>query len=737
MNIFAAGLLALALQVTPQAGAQDTIPAEPPSDTYADPGVEELLNRARVARAEEVEGIESYEALMKERIYVGLSAFRFRRERSLFQQQRAARYRWSRDGDRVVQWLGARRQIPLVEGQEEAMEEIDRELADELMREVDPGPLAFDPWDERLVFADSWAVHPLSDSAGVHYRFLSGDTLRVALPGDQGEIVMIEARVQPRRDDFHLMAGSLWFDQASGSLVRASFRPARPFDLEIEEPEDAEEVPGIFKPIIAEVDYITVDYSLHEFRWWLPRRFGFEGEVKVGRMLAMPLTFEWTVGQYAVNEESQIPAVGELPPGWSRTERRTEVDGRPVYTTIVIPPQDSLLQSAELLDADLGTTPVAFSEAELKEIRDELDSLIPSPIGLNARWSYGFQDAMTRYNRIEALSTGIAVEADMSRRTTVGGSARLGFDLQPNGELFVRRGTREEGSWVGAFRRLDYVNEREDPFGLGASALSLAFGYEDAQFYRSLGAEAGIRARTRGSRRSFRLFYEHQSAAEKTTDFNLTGLITGDDMRPNIIATELDVVGGEVGLDWQWGLDPRGLIASGSIRAEAAWGFNEAQDGSPSCIPETPPEECDDTVSSSTRSYQRAWGSVAMTHPLFWGLAGAIELGAGAAFGDVTVQREFYLGGYSNLRGFYGGEVFGTGAWLGRIELANDLPVARFSVFSDVGWAGDREEWTFEDPYVNVGAGASLVDGLVRFDIARAVRRGDAWRIHFYLDGLF
>ena len=190
-----------------------------------------------------------------------------------------------------------------------------------------------------------------------------------------------------------------------------------------------------------------------------------------------------------------------------------------------------------------------------------------------------------------------------------------------------------------------------------------------------------------------------------------------------------------MGLDWQLGLDPNGFIASGSLRAEAAWGYNWAPH-SGACAPDADPGSTCDTFEEPT-NYQRIWASTAVTRPLFGGIAFAAEIGAGAAFGQVPVQREFYMGGYSNLRGFYGGDVFGTGAWLGRLELANDLPAARLSLFSDVGWAGDRDQWLFDDPYVDVGLGASLIDGVIRFDVARAVRRGDAWRIHFYLDGLF
>lgn len=708
-----------------------------PSDTYGDPGVEAMILRAREARARDVEGIESYEALMRERIYVGLSALRFRRERGLFQQQRAARFRWERDGERAIQWLGARRTVPLVEGSEEANREISEELADELATEFQPGPLAFDPWDDRVVFGDSWAEHPLSDSAAIHYRYRSGDTLRVTLPGEQGAITMAEVLVEPRRQDVHLLAGSLWFDVETGALVRASYRPARAFDLEIDEPEDAEDVPGIFKPIRVEIDYITIDYSLHEFRFWLPRRFGIEGEAQIGRLFRVPLTLEWTVGQYMVNEAvSEIPLAGELPPGWTRSERMIRDDGEPRFVTILVPPRDSLEQSSVLLPEELGTTPVAFTESELRDLRRELDGLLPGPDRIQGRFAYGFRDGMLRYNRVEALSAGLGAEFDLTSRTTLGGSARIGFDLEPNGELFIRRGGSDRQFGFGIYRRLNYVNEREDPFTLGASALSLGVGYENAQFYRSWGAEGTLSSEGRRSRRFLTLFAERQTPAEKHTDFYLTGLISGSPFPENIRAKDADILGGRVGMDWQVGLDPRSLIASGSIRLEG--GYGSFPGASADCIPEA----CEETDSFD---YQRVWGSVALTHPLFWGLAGALEVGAGALWGPTLPQRDFYLGGYSTLRGFSAGhqQIYGSGAWMARLEVANDLPVARISVFSDAGWAGPREDFAFDDPYVDVGIGASLLDGIVRFDVARGVRVPGSstvpkeWRVHFYLDGLF
>ncbi|MCL7960894.1 MAG: hypothetical protein M8861_11910, partial [marine benthic group bacterium] len=68
----------------------DTIP----SDTYLDEGARYMIQRGQQARGTEAAGLASYEATITERVYVGLSASRFRRERGLFLSEQIARVRW-------------------------------------------------------------------------------------------------------------------------------------------------------------------------------------------------------------------------------------------------------------------------------------------------------------------------------------------------------------------------------------------------------------------------------------------------------------------------------------------------------------------------------------------------------------------------------------------------------------------------------------------------------------------
>src|SRR5436190_43241 len=134
--------------------------------------------------------------------------------------------------------------------------------------------LVLDPAADYLRLAGDDAdgfVHPLSESSEADYRFASGDTTSLSLPNGH-TIRLLELQVRPRRADFKLMNGSLWFDADSYGLVRAVFAPARPFDIELDgDSGDADDIPAMMKPIRATVRYVTLEYGLYELRWWMPR----------------------------------------------------------------------------------------------------------------------------------------------------------------------------------------------------------------------------------------------------------------------------------------------------------------------------------------------------------------------------------------------------------------------------------------------------------------------------------
>ena len=71
------------------------------------------------------------------------------------------------------------------------------------------------------------------------------------------------------------------------------------------------------------------------------------------------------------------------------------------------------------------------------------------------------------------------------------------------------------------------------------------------------------------------------------------------------------------------------------------------------------------------------------------------------------------------------------------ITIANrGVPVARLALFYDVGRAAARERLSLARPLMGAGLGASFLDGLMRIDLARALRAPTGWRLDFYVDGV-
>jgi hypothetical protein len=463
----------------------------------------------------------------------------------------------------------------------------------------------------------------------------------------------------------------------------------------------------------AEISYITVEYSLHEFRYWLPRRFALEGEVRMGRVMRIPLTLDWSVGQYEVNQlASAIPVVGPLAPGWSRREERIEDEsGRVSYVTVVVPETSQLLTSPEL-SGDFGQrTPTAFTDDEIEDLKGDLEALIPTYRRFRPQATWGLTQGLTRYNRVEGLSVGGRLDVPFTPSTSLGLEARIGTgDREPNGTASLRWGP-DDGYWtLAGYHRLAVVGDWTSPFSFTSSFQNLVLGASIGDFYRATGASLGYSRTGRATRFDLTGFFERHGTVARTTDFSLAGVVRDPEVREVFPADLVTVSGGRGSLRWYSGQDPQGLVLTGQLLAEAAAG---------------------------DAAYRRGAVTLSAGHPLFFGFVGAVEAGAGALWGDELAQKAFLLGGSFTLRGFDETAARGSSFWRGRAEVASGFAGARLGLFTDAGWAGPRGEFTLDDPLVSVGAGSSLLDGLIRIDVARGVRRGDRWRLHLYLDGLF
>ena len=742
---------------------QEPAPRPLPVDTYSDPHVRALIERAREARSGVAEGLESYDGTLWERIYVGLSATRFRRERGLFHQERVARIRWSRDGNHRVRWEGARQDIPIAglssvdedpgrvgirvevrDPDDPPPEEPDPDapaepaapqdgedapggLAGSLARSLAggagiPAPLRHEPGSDRLVFGfsgsgasgEAWALHPLADTAGLHYRYRSGDTLRITLPDRERPVTLSEVRVEPRRAAFELLTASLWFDEETGTLVRTTYRPSRAFSLAVDRPDDAADVPRLLRPIEFEIRYVTVDHGLFDFRWWIPRRFAFEGEVRVGAFLRLPASLEWTVSNLRANEAlSEEVFPDEAPPGWTLAYAREEKDddGEIVSRVTLLVPPAHRLQEHPMLSAPDDRDGAAFQAAELRELERRIRRLTPGGASFVPGFAWGLQEGMTRFNRVEGLSTGAAVTLPLRADLRFRAEARLGFaDLEPNGELHLIRGTPSRGASVGAYRRLESASEWAPGHTLAHSLGTVLWGSDRTPWYRAAGGELRLRRDGALSLREARLFAEGHRSAERGTNLHLRRLFSNDTLALNPPATRGGWGGVSVRHRWQSGVSPERVRLFTNLRLEGATGTSE---------------------------YGRGWAGVGITFPLGRGMAAGLEGAAGATVGDPPDQRLFHPGGPHGFRGVHSGQRRGEAFWLGRAEVAGGRPAARLTLFGDLLHTGPRDQvFNSGQPEAVVGVGAAFLDGLFRVDVARGIRGLEGWRLLAYLDGI-
>jgi len=703
------------------------------SSAYADPVARRLVAEARTRRETIDRSITGYRTTMRERIGAGVRALR--RDRMLFRRELVLRIDWRRDTIGRIDVIGARQAVPAVRPQVELPDDLKGDVAD----------YAFDPADDRLTvgFGGSESRdtedstkgrrrsmrlgHPLAPGSEANYRFAVGDSSVLAFP-DGRTIVLRELRVMPRRVAFELMTGSFWIDEKSHGVVRALFRPARPFDLEEDgDEDDVEDVPGFVKPIRVEVRFISIDYGLWDGRWWLPRLIAFDGVATAGSWLQMPMRYERLYDDYEVTGDTATRRTARPPRATAAadstaraqcheqadtlTQQRIECvcrNGECLRFTVNIPTDTAaLLGSTELPPAFSGMGDTLISTGEMQELAHGLGRLPEAPWQFQAkppRWG------LARYNRVEGLALGARGELDFGR-LRLDGTARVAFaDGEPDLEAGVTRETGTARLRLSVYRRLNGVDPEAGSLGIGNSLSALFLGRDDGDYSRSAGlALTALPAITAPQSFSVVVYAERQRRAAKRTDFSLAHTLHSDHVfRSNVVADSADQLGAAVTLRAQRGVDPE----------TARWGADMTLDGG-----------------AGTYGFGRVSATLRIAAPLAPRVAGALELAGGSSAGRVPVQSRWYLGGPNTLRGYGGGVTSGDAFWRARVEIANRLPAARLVLFYDVGRAGPRDHLSLARPLMGAGLGASFLDGLVRIDLARALRSPRGWRLDFYVDG--
>ncbi|HYH80719.1 MAG TPA: hypothetical protein VEX86_13030 [Longimicrobium sp.] len=718
---------ALGLLLLAPAAMQDTTPAAPSAGTvasaYRDPNAHELVRRAREYRRFTDRSVRAYRALARQRTSAGLrTAFR---ERLLAGEEMAARVDWRRGGPVRVEVLGHRHRGVDDEDTGEDRGENARELV-------------FDPADERLrmgfVGRSTWIRHPLAEGSERDYRFRTGDTLTVRLSG--GESVRVyELRVEPRHLDAPLVSGSIWLEDRSFGVVRTLLRLSHSLTDQIRT-ETSRDSAGrrqisvqgglssrraprrgsawsVLPDFRIDVRYVTTEYGLVQNRWWMPTLTAIDATLTAGSWAAVPVRFERSYSQYQVEgDPAAAPgaAVAQAPapaPAADDTTR-SQCGGVPCdQVQVTLPADSTTLASSPELPEPVTTGAPLLSGKEAGDLAGELRRVAAEP-WLFTRPSIRRTPLLLRYNRVEALSVGMRQTVDFGPFTADGTLRIATATGQPDVEIGLARESAARRLRLAAYRRLAAANPAERPLGIGNSLGALLWGRDNGDYFRAAGVELrGAPPRSERAWLEWRLFAEHQSRVDRETDVTLRGAFSGFDFRPNIAAAPADQFGAA--------LTVRPLVGAAFLGME--WGAElgvEAQAG----------------------SFAFARPSVGLRGALpLGGLSAAVEAAAGTSFGDVPVQSLWRLGGPGTLRGYDGSSAAGTAYWRARGELARGSGGARLALFSDMGWAGDRDALTIQHPLWSVGAGFSVLEGLFRVDLARALRQPRGWRLELYMDG--
>jgi hypothetical protein len=748
-----AGLAALLLFSGPMELLAQQPPAQQaqiavPGDAYADEVARELVRLARIRRSMVDRRIEAYETRVVERMSAGLGLGIG--ERLLYRRETVSNVSWTPDTVRI-DVLAARDVLPSFHPDVQ----VPVGLAGAMPS------VAFDPVDSEMLlrFDNSSLRHPLATGSEAHYRYAAGDSTVIRLP-DGRSVRLRELRITPRRQAAELIAGSFWLDMETHAVVQAYFRLARPLDTRRGDM-GADAVAGALLPMRAELEYIAIDYGLWDLRWWLPRTVAAQGVFHAGPA-RIPVRFERRYDNYTIQgaaiDFATLPELpGEIPPRPCRprifmsiatamgqvdtasryyrggvdtlettrrrtaAERREERDGTVAVDTasagcervfIVNRPSAPELLQSDLLPHDIydGASPV-FGTAELEDMVERLRR-IPDPSwrpGL-PRLGLGLSDGMIRYNRVEGLSLGVRSEWDLGR-SIIDAEVRLATASREVGaELGATRSWARIEARPAAYRRLDVTDISQTPFLLGRTLNALVLGRDENDYFRATGAELTLRPQAvRPQWWDLRIFTERQQPTGTATDFHLRRIADGArTFRPNIDADTADQAGATLRLR---------AAGTGSARSPR-WAMELELHG----------EAGDFDFARPTISFRTAI-------PLGVRFTAGFDAAAGSTFGTAPVQRAWYLGGPATLRGHDFGVLAGSSFWNARAELGTGPPAYRFIVFGDLGWAGDAGDFTTSRPLRAAGLGFSLLDGVLRLDLARAVATRD-WRLHLRLDGI-
>lgn len=126
-----------------------------------------------------------------------------------------------------------------------------------------------------------------------------------------------------------------------------------------------------------------------------------------------------------------------------------------------------------------------------------------------------------------------------------------------------------------------------------------------------------------------------------------------------------------------------------------------------------------DVLGGGSRSTGRLFGEVRRAFGS--GLGATVRVKAGASTEPGMPQTLFRLGGLHTVRGFEYGTLRAPAFWAGQVDITPFDGRVRPVIFLDAGQAADVSDLFSTSALIGAGAGLSLLNGLLRFDLSRPI----------------
>ncbi len=709
------GLIILAALASPPAAQS------PDTSVYSSPAARDLIVRAAARHRDQDSSVTDYRARLRYRLSVAVGRRRWGNAPPFAAEEQDATVAWKLPNNLRVD----------IQGQRSRSREANARMFS-----------AFDsPWfvprglsDSVRVFGSDIpgraALHPLASDGTSWYRYSLGDTVTLGTPdGRRIRLAMVD--VVPRRSGPALVAGKIWLDLATAEVVRFAFRYigtelwATPDEPTAKDSAEARRSNRLANRILS-ID-ADLEYALQEGKYWMPYRQVLSGQIQIPLVGDVFIPFEavTTFSDYEINTGQPVVFQLDRPnPVRRRTrsqraayrdsmrvERRGEIRGDSAAARTVaglLPaggryeirraPRDSLRLYAGWGDS-LELRRTEEDERRLRETRHELADLVEGlPRQISGRQVTGFSyerlaDAF-RFNRVQGTSIGLGYQIDVRgmKYTSLYGTARYGLSDQ----RVTARAALVRDAPAGKVAVAIYHDLSEgDPFGRGLSAANsiraLVSARDEGEYFRATGASLSWET-SLGTGAEILLGgrFERQRSAEGNATAWLNDVFGGD----GLLGVNPPIDEGDYGA----------LVA----RADGQSGRARWQLGA-------------DGMMSTGGEHHAARLYGQWRQPIGSRTGLTIRARAGIAALSSASQYAFHSGGQGSVRGFDYGIQRGDAFWAAQADLTPWRRTVRPVFFLDAGQAGMRDVLLSRPMLVGGGAGLSLLNGLLRFDLSHPI----------------